>query len=91
MSKRKQKTKKDKVAKKHDFNHLTRTKISAGIVKSEKVDNKEIQVPLELKIKKDLRIGIITIVIFVIVILVMWYFLGKNGEIYNLTTKLNLF
>jgi len=90
MSKKKQKTRLEKEVKKHDFSHLTRTKTAAKIVEAEIETDKEARSPQDKEIGRDLRTGIIIISVFVVVIVALWWFLGRNGELLKFTDSIKL-
>ena len=91
MSKKKQKTKNDKITKKHDFSHLTKTKTAAKIVEADTNSLKEAISPQDKEIAKDLKSSFIIIGAFIIAIIILWLLVGRNGEIYQLTNKIKLF
>lgn len=91
MSKKKNKTRLEKQVKRHDFSHLVRTRTAARVVEAENEVSGEAKSPLDKQVGRDLRMVLITIGVFVIVIVLAWLFIGKNGEIYNLTNKIKLF
>lgn len=91
MSKKKQKTRLEKEVKRHDFSHLVKTKTAAKIVAAEVDTNQEVQSPLNKEIGKDLRMTIIIIGLFVVAIVALWFLVGKNGQIFELTNKIKLF
>lgn len=91
MSKKKSKTRVEKATKRHDFSHLLKTKVAAKIVEAESEVSKEIKSPLQKEIKRDLLTTAIILGIFVTLIVVLWLFLGHNGEIFKLTDKIKLF
>lgn len=91
MSKKKAKTKLEKQVKKHNFSHLVKTKTAAKIVEA-KIDTvKDAKSPLDKEISHDLKTGVIVIAIFILVIMVIWFLFGKNGEIFRLSDKIKLF
>lgn len=90
MSKKKQKTRFEKLVTKHDFSHLTKTKTAAKIVQAE-VESKEAASPLDLEIHSDLKVGLIVIGLFIIAIVALWLVVGRNGEIFKFVDNLKLF
>ncbi len=91
MSKKKQKSRQEKVATRHDFSHLTRTKTAAKIVAAEEEVSYDVASPLDKQIRRDLRVGLIVIGIFIVVIFALWIFLGRTGWLYNYTSKIKWF
>ena len=91
MSKNKPKTKEARIVKKHDFSHLTRTKAAAKIVSAETVIADKTKSPLDKLVKKDLQLTTIVLGVFVIAIVALWLIVGRNGEIFTLADKINLF
>jgi predicted nucleic acid-binding Zn ribbon protein len=91
MSKKKTKTREDKIVKKHDFSHLTKTKTAAKVVEAEIVTNDDTKSPLDKEIKKDTRATLIIIGVFVLAIVALWLLVGRNGEIFRLYDKIRLF
>jgi len=91
MSNKKPKSKEAKIAKKHDFSHLTKTPTAAKIVDSTVEASSNVRSPLDKEIRKDLRLTLITIGLFVLAITALWLAVGRNGEIFRLTDKIRLF
>lgn len=91
MSKKKQKTKVAKLTKKHDFSHLLRTKAAAKVVEAETVVDTDTRSPQDKEIGRDLRVGLVVIGIFVILLVAIWWFFGKNGELLKFTDNIKLY
>lgn len=91
MSNKKPKTKEAKITKKHDFSHLTKTKTAAMAVQAETSVTGAVKSPLDKYIRKDLRLTLVTIAIFVVAIVALWLAVGRNGEIFTLAGKIKLF
>jgi len=91
MSNKKPKSKEAKIVRKHDFSHLTKTRSAAKNVDSAVEVDTTTKSPLDKEIRKDLRLTLITIGIFVLAITVLWLTVGRNGEIFKLTALIKLF
>lgn len=91
MSKKKQKTRIAKEVKRHDFSHLLKTKVAAKQIEAEVDATKDSKSPLDKQVGGDLRAGLIIIGVFVLFIVALWLFLGRNGEIFRLFDKIKLF
>ena len=91
MSKKKQKLRIDKEVVKHDFSHLTKTKIAAKVVAAEEKVSYDVASPQDKEIRRDLRVGLIVIGAFIVVILALWLLLGRTGWLYNATSKIKWF
>jgi len=91
MSKKKQKLRIDKEVVRHNFSHLTKTKTAAKIVEAEVELTKDAASPLDREVRGDLKLSLIVIGIFIVFIVALWYLLGRNGEIFTLTSKFKLF
>ena len=91
MSKKKTKTREDKIYKKHDFSHLVKTKTAAKIVEAETVVRDEAKSPLDKEISKDTKSTALIISLFIIAIVALWLLFGRNGEIFRLYDKIKLF
>jgi len=91
MSKKKLKTREEKIVKKHDFSHLVKTKTAAKIVEAETVINDDTKSPLDKEVRKDTRTTLIIICAFVVAIVAIWLLFGRNDEIFKLYDKLKFF
>lgn len=91
MSKKRQKTRLEKISKKHDFSHLTKTKTAAKVVEAEVQIEGETKSPHDANVRRDLRIGLIVIGVFMVLIVALWWFAGRNGEILQLANKIKFF
>jgi hypothetical protein len=91
MSKKKQKLRIDKEVVKHDFSHLTKTKIAAKVVAAEDKVSYDAKSPLDKEVRRDLRIGLIVIGVFIVAIFALWLVLGRTGWLYNATNKIKWF
>jgi len=91
MSKKKLKTKTDKLATRHDFSHLLKTKTAAKVIAAEVEPTSETKSPLDKEIRTDLRMTLIIIGVFLIAIFALWWLVGRNGEIFTLANKIKLF
>lgn len=91
MGKKLRKTRNEKLDKKHDFKHLVKTKTAAKQIEAEAelVDSKTS--PLSKQVNKDLKVVLVTMIVFVSVIVVAWLLFGKTGKIFDLAKNINLF
>lgn len=91
MSKKKQKSKLEKLSTKHDFSHLTKTKTAAKVVAAEEAVSYDAVSPLDSQIKRDLRVGLVIIGLFVVMIVAFWLLLGRTGWLYSATSNIKWF
>jgi hypothetical protein len=91
MSKKKSKTREEKIVKKHDFSHLLKTKSAAKAVEADMEIVGKIISPLAKETAKDVKMSLLVIGVFVIAIVVLWFLFGRNNEIIELYDKIKIF
>ena len=91
MSKKKQRLRIEKEVVRHDFSHLTKTKVAARVVAAEEKVSYDAVSPLDKQVRRDLRVGLVVIGVFIIAIVALWLVLGRTGWLYNATSQIKWF